>query len=85
MAIPEHHIDNLKTIRVAAMQKHLSVVRCKDKLGKEAFVVAAAFVNEEGEYRMVPLAKMFDDDPYEELDPPTTFEAIRLENQEKEE
>ena len=36
------------------------------------------YQDEQGQYNMVPFAKMFNADPYEELDPPVTYDAVKL-------
>lgn len=71
MAIPKGHRANLETIIRAAKNGDLCVMECTDKAtGKPVIALCAAGRNGK-EIVMSPLAKMFDGNPYEELDPPT--------------
>jgi Family of unknown function (DUF6117) len=69
--IPQGHKENLETIIAAAQAGHLALMECKDKATGDLVTVLCA-VNFDGrEYEMVPLAKLFADNPYNELNPPT--------------
>lgn len=62
---------NLRTLILAAKNDDLCLLECKDKAtGKTVIVVCAVSDEPDGEY-FIPLAKMFDDNPYAELVPPT--------------
>lgn len=69
MAIPEGYKANLETLEKASRAGHLALVECKDKAGKTVIAVCAVAFDGR-EYVITPLAKMFDGNPYEELEPP---------------
>lgn len=64
---------NLETIISAAKVGRLAILDCQDKAtGKPVVaVVAMSGPDANGEYDIIPLAKMFDSDPYDELRPPS--------------
>lgn len=69
MAILEGYKSNFETLISAAKNDRLCLMECVDKCGNT--VIAVCAVNEiEDEFEFVPLAKMFDGNPYEELQPP---------------
>lgn len=70
-AIKKGYKQNFETLLQAAKHGHLAILDCQDKkTGKP--VVAIVAVNFDGkEYSFAPLAKMFDGNPYEELNPPS--------------
>ena len=69
MAIPEGHSTNLDTIIHAAHNNRLCLLECTNKAGEPVITLCA--VNEVGdEFEFIPLAKMFDGNPFEELQPP---------------
>ena len=69
MAIAEGYGTDLETLIQAAKDDNLCLLECTNKEGNQVVVVCAVnFVD--GEYEFVPLAKMFDGNPYEELQPP---------------
>jgi len=71
MAIPEGYKHNFETLCRARDDRALCIMECKDRVtGKMVVAVCAAWTDEEGIVHMVPVAKMFDGDPYEEIDPP---------------
>lgn len=62
---------NLDTIVEAARNGDLALLDCQDvKTGKPVVALIAVYRDENGDFDFVPLAKMFDGDPYEELNPP---------------
>lgn len=70
--IAEGHKANFETLKQAAEDGNLAIMDCQDKeTGKQVIVICAVGFDGD-EYTMVPLAKMFDGDPYEELNPPGT-------------
>ena len=85
MVIDDSYKHNFKTLRAAVLNEDAALVCCKDvKTGDDVIVIAAVFQDDSGQYNMVPLAKMFDGNPYEELDPPTTYEALKVEKSDSE-
>lgn len=61
---------NLETIKLAAKHGDLALVDCQDKTTKKRVVILAAVGRDGEEFVISPLAKMFDGNPYEELNPP---------------
>jgi hypothetical protein len=70
MAIAKGHGMNLDTLTRAFQQGSVCLMECTDKVTKQPVVVLCAMQRIGNEYEMVPFAKMFDGNPYEELDPP---------------
>ncbi len=82
MAIEQEYIENFGTLTIAMSRRDAKLVRCFDKkTNKDVIVIAAIFPDEDGKLTLTPLAKMFDGNPYEELDPPVTFEAVELDDE----
>ena len=72
MPVPEGHKKNLQTIKRAANDGRLMLIECTDvKTGQPVVVLGALSDADDGGYAYVPLAKMFDGNPYEELMPPS--------------
>lgn len=69
--IAEGYKTNFETLQRAADDGNLALMECQDKAtGKPVIVICAVNFNGE-EYEMVPLSKMFDGNPYDELNPPS--------------
>ncbi len=69
--IPEGHKKNLQTIKRAAGDGRLVLIECTDaKTGQPVITLGAVSDDKDG-YAFVPLAKLFDGNPYEELMPPS--------------
>lgn len=70
MPIKKGYQANFETLKRAFADGSVCLMECSDaKTGKP--VIAICAVNFDGqEYQMVPFAKMFDGNPYEELLPP---------------
>ena len=75
MAIAKGHRANFETLKRAFADGAVALVECTDaKTGKPVITICA--VGFDGtDYEMAPFAKMFDDNPYEELNPPMLEEA----------
>ena len=70
MAIAKGYTTNFETLLKAARNKDLFLLECTDaKTGVSVITICA--MSQDG---AVPLAKMFDGNPYEELIPPTITE-----------
>ena len=70
MPIPEGHKNNLDTLIRACKCDELGLVECTDKLTGKPVIVVAAINRPATEWQIVPLAKMFDGNPYDEINPP---------------
>lgn len=63
---------NFETLQRASENGDLALMECTDKVtGKPVMVICAVGRDDDGQYVFSPLAKMFDGNPYEEIDPPT--------------
>ncbi len=71
MAIKKGYKRNFQTVLTAASTAHLGIVECTDKATKKPVIVICAFGRQGTEITMTPLAKLFDGNPYKELDPLT--------------
>jgi hypothetical protein len=73
MSIPGGHKLNFNTMLRAAQDGQLALMECTDQQGQPAYVVC--MVNppdeEHGEIEMVPVARLFNGNPYDEVNPPT--------------
>lgn len=63
---------NFETLKRAFTNGDVALVECTNKVTNKPVVAlcAMSWDDEAGEYVIGPLAKMFDGDPYEELNPP---------------
>ena len=69
--IPEGHSANFDTLKRAVEDNAVCLMECTDKItGKPVYTICAMNLVD-GEIAMVPIAKLFDGNPYEELNPPT--------------
>ena len=71
MAIKPGYITNFHTMLRAAAAGHLSLMECTDVATGKPVIVVCMVSKSGDEIVMVPVAKMFDGDPYKELAPPT--------------
>lgn len=70
--IPVGHKKNFDTLHRASKNGDLAIIECTDKKTmKPVYVVAAVYFDGE-EYTMTPIAKMFDVNPYDEVNPPVS-------------
>ena len=74
--IPEGHKVTFEMLKVAFSRGDVCILQCMDKeTGEDVTVICA--VNSDGqEYDLVPLAKLFSDNPYDELIPPREDEEM---------
>lgn len=73
MAISQHHVDNFQVFMLAIANGDVALVECKDKkTGETVVAVCIATKGEDGTMELIPLAKMFENDPFDEIDPPGT-------------
>ena len=70
MTISEGYKTNFDTLLRAVHSGDAALLECQDaRTGAQAIVICA--VQRDGEeYQFVPLARLFDGNPYEELNPP---------------
>jgi hypothetical protein len=71
MAIPVGHMTNFDTLCRAVRRGDVCVTELVDKNTRQPVnVVCAVNRGRDGSCEMVPVAKLFDGNPYDELDPP---------------
>lgn len=75
--IPERHKHNFETLQRAGENGHLALLECADAAtGEPVFTIVAVqttpslVIGGEPDYTFVPLARMFDGNPYEAVIPP---------------
>jgi hypothetical protein len=69
--IADGYKENFKTLLKAVDLDDVCLLECTDAAsGKPVMVICAVQRTDEGEVMFVPMAKMFDGNPYEELMPP---------------
>lgn len=69
--IPDGYKSNFNTLQRTFSNGDAALVECTDnRTGAPVFTVCAVQRREDGSIEMVPLAKLFDGNPYEELNPP---------------
>lgn len=71
MAISKGHKANFETLKRAAANGHLALVECTDKKTGATVIAVCAIGRDGSDYTVHPFARMFDGNPYDELNPPT--------------
>lgn len=73
MSLLPGHRTNFDTLRQAALNNDLALMDCRHRdTGEPIAVLCAANRLPRGEIGFVPLAMLFNNNPYDFLDPPTT-------------
>jgi hypothetical protein len=72
--IAEGYKNNFKTLCRAIRSGDVCLMECTDAATGNPAVVVCAVQRDGDSFEMVPFAKLFDGNPYEELLPPTTEE-----------
>lgn len=70
MAIKTGYQINFQTLLRAAKAGDLAIMECTDKKTGKPVITVCCVSYEGNEYDFTPIAKMFDGNPYEELEPP---------------
>jgi hypothetical protein len=70
MSISEHDHKNFQTLLNASHNNDLCIVECKDKDTGLPVIAVCAAINKGDMIEFVPLARMFEKNPYEFLLPP---------------
>lgn len=71
MAIAKVYKDNFRTLERAFKSGQVALLECQDKAtGKVVNVIVAMNREDDGDVSMAPFAKMFDGNPFEEVNPP---------------
>lgn len=69
--ISKGHQANFETLKKAFKNKAVALMECTDAVTGKPVITICAVNTVNGEYELIPLAKMFDGNPFEELLPPT--------------
>jgi hypothetical protein len=70
LAIPVGYKDNFRTLARAFDAGQVCLVECTDKATRNKVMVICAVQMVGKEYKLVPFAKMFEGNPYDEVEPP---------------
>lgn len=71
MAISEGHKANFEMLKKAFKYKDVALIECQDAKTKKLVTILAATQREgDGSITIIPFAKLFDGNPYDELIPP---------------
>ncbi len=76
MAIAEEYKRNFEELTRAFADGHVALLEVTDKITKMPAVVVVAVGFDGSTYDLVPMARMFYGNPYEELHPPDSDESI---------
>ncbi len=68
--ISKGHKANFETLKKAFKNDDVILMECTDAVTGKPVIAICAVNTVNGEYEFSPLAKMFDGNPYEELNPP---------------
>ena len=84
MAIPEGHRNNFETLKRAFQAGDVALMECQcAATGDPAYVICMANREEDGSVDFVPVAKMFDENPYDEWIPPVSGFTPKVEATDK--
>lgn len=72
MAIAEGYKHNFNELIRAVSNGDAALLETTEKATGKPAIVLVAVVFDGKEYELTPMARMFDSNPYEELDPPST-------------
>ena len=70
MTIVQQHSPNFETLRAAFQNNDVALLECQLKTTGEAVAVVVAVNRDVDEFTFVPIAMMFNGNPYQCLNPP---------------
>jgi len=70
MTIVQQHSHNFETLREAFLNRDVALLECQLKTTGELVAVVVAVNRDGNEFAFVPIAMMFNGNPYECLNPP---------------
>jgi hypothetical protein len=73
--IPKGHKNNFETLKQAAINGDLALMECHCSATGKPVMVLCAVNHSRDEFEFVPVAKLFDGNPYEEVIPATNNTA----------
>ncbi len=68
--IPKPHLHNFETLGRAFDDGNVCLIECHEQVNENPAYVICAVNREDGNYDLVPIARLFEDNPYELLVPP---------------
>jgi hypothetical protein len=72
MTITKHYIDNLRSLAIAIRSGKVVLAKCTDATTGQSVITVCTIKKTGRMVEMIPLAKLFDGNPYHELLPPDT-------------
>lgn len=78
MALAKGQIRNFRTMLRAAGDRNLALMECTLRGTDEPVAVICAVNHRDGQFEFVPLARLFNENPYEALMPPTPGDPAGL-------
>lgn len=78
--INEAYKQNFETLNRAVKSGDSVLVECKDAVTGKPVMVVCAVQRVGNEFQVIPLAKLFDGDPYDELVPPSVGDGYEDQN-----
>jgi len=69
--IPKGHKNNFETLKQAVANGDLALMECQSSATGKPVMVLCAVNRSRDEFEFVPVAKLFDGNPYDEVIPPT--------------
>lgn len=82
MALKPGHVSNFETLRHAFAEGRICLVECRDKKSGESVAVLCALNRVGEETELVPFARMFNGNPYDELHDPNESKKLDEESDE---
>jgi Family of unknown function (DUF6117) len=73
MSIPDSYRHNFRNMLRAASDGRLALLECRDRQAQAVtyvVVMVSDVQGDDGSFDLVPVARLFDANPYDELDPP---------------
>lgn len=77
--INKHYKHNFDTLVLAAKNDDLALMECTDAVTGEVVITICVVIElGTGEVDFMPVAKLFNGNPYEELNPPSGTEVVNV-------
>lgn len=81
MALPLGHRQNFNTLQRAFLNGDVALMECQlSATGEEVAVICAASPQEDGTIQFTPFAMLFNNNPYEALNPPNPDGGFHRQN-----
>ena len=76
MSIEKGYVSNFETLIAAVMAGDIALLECADVLTGEKVIAIVAVQGNGDDVEMVPMARMFNGNPYEQIIPPVPDKLI---------